>query len=1075
MTHVNRAPVLLVANRGEIAVRIMRTARDLGMTTVAVHPADDADSLHVSLADRAVELPGLGAGAYLDIAGLAAVIGRVGADYVHPGYGFLSESAEFARAVAAAGAVFVGPRPAAIEAVGDKDRAKTLAAGLGINTIPATGVLAGPEQARAFQREAGGPIALKAVAGGGGRGIVPIGPADDGDALFARAAAEAAAGFGDERLLAERWLTGTRHIEVQALGTAEGIRILGDRDCSLQRRRQKFLEIAPAAVPTDIRTAIHAAAGALLEAIDYTQLATVEFLVTDDDWFFLEVNPRIQVEHTVTEEVLGIDLVAAQLRLAQGLEMSALPDGQPTGRTSVQARITAERMSADGTVHPATGTLASADFPLDRHVRVDTWVRSGTRIGASYDTLLAKLIVTADDLETAVARLDRALLETRITGVETNIGLQRAVIAAGLPGHADTGTFDGRSAELLASIPETGTGPDAAPAKATEAPAVELAVDETPVPAPLSGTVVSLEARPGELGLIEAMKMHHAIPAPPHTAARALVAIGDTVTEGQPVFAIVAGNTDRTGAASTELGDHPAVAEAVARHAGTTDEAHPADVEKIHRRGRRTARENLAELVVPGTFVEYGGLAIAAQRARRSHADLIDRTRGDGLVGGIGTVRTDRGDVRAVVMSYDYTVLAGTQGARNHAKTDRLLHVAGDTGLPIVFFCEGGGGRPGDTDIPPGPQLNVGTFAALAGLRGRVPLIAIASGRCFAGNAALAGVCDVIIATEDLNLGMGGPAMISGGGLGDYRPEDVGPVRVHRDSGAVDLVVPGDAEAVAATRDYLAMFAAGGAGEGAAAGGQEDATGGTEPAAPDRAAILRAAVPADRLRAFDMRSLLRHVFDDTGFTELRSGARGGAICGFARIDGAPVGFVANNNRHLGGAIDVDTARNLTQHLRLVESYGLPLVAFIDTPGFMVGPEAEREPGVRAFGDLFCAGAALTVPTGSVVIRKAYGLGAMAMSFGSLHETRFTVAWPSGELGPMGLEGAVRLGFSKELAAVPEGEERDALFTRLLDRLYEQGRAMSAAETFDIDDVIDPADTRAWLGLLHDERGSRIRS
>lgn len=1077
-------PTLLVANRGEIAVRVLRTARDLGMRTVAVAAADDRQSLHAGLADVTVELPAAGTAAYLDIDALVTVIRDHGVDLVHPGYGFLAESPAFVRAVGDAGAVFVGPDATAMETLGDKDRARDLAAGTGVPTAPATGVLSGPEEAEAFLREAGGPVALKAVAGGGGRGIVIVDdPAQVADAWH-RAGAEARAGFGDDRLFAEQWITGARHIEVQALGmpdgapdTAPGILVLGDRDCSLQCRRQKFLEIAPADLPASVRADLHDATTRILSAVGYRSLATVEFLVTGDDWYFLEVNPRIQVEHTVTEEVTGLDLVAAQLQVATGAAVDLTPQFRPAA-AAVEARISAGTPGPDGLPRPATGVLTAVDLPTDRAVRVDTWVRTGTTVTGVYDPLLAKITASGGSREQAVARLERALGQSRFSGVETTLALQRTVLADGLAGTATTGTFDERAADLTtraAALADSLSGEDAGPtasagsaaSAATADPATTdpaTAPGETLLRAPLTGTVVSLNTDSStELCVLEAMKMHHGVTAPAHISARLLVTVGDLVQEGQALAVLtgVTGDADTT--TDTTSGPHPGIAEAAARHAGVLDDRHPEDVAKVHRRGRRTARENLDDLIVPGSFTEYGSLAIAAQRSRRSHDDLVDRTRADGLVGGIGTIDTGAGLLRAVIMSYDYMVLAGTQGARNHHKTDRLLDVARRGGLPVVFFTEGGGGRPGDTDIPPSVQLDVATFATMAGLRGQVPLVAVVSGRCFAGNAALAGLCDVIIATQDANLGMGGPAMIAGGGLGTFPAEAVGPASVHRASGAVDLVVDDDAAAVAAARQFLGYHCPV-PGDGVPSTAASPASSPASSPAPDDARLV---IPADRMRAFRIRDVLDAVVDPGSLLELRDLHAPSAVTALARVEGRPVGIIANDNHHLGGAIDVDAARSFTTHMRLVESMGIPLVSMVDTPGFMVGPAAEEQPGVRAFGDLFVTGAQLTVPVGAVILRKAYGLGAMAMTAGHFHAPRFTVAWPSGEMGPMGLEGAVELGFARELAAAAEEgpAQRDAVYSRLLDGLYAQGRAMTAAENFDIDDVIDPADTRAWIGTL----------
>jgi acetyl-CoA carboxylase carboxyltransferase component len=409
------------------------------------------------------------------------------------------------------------------------------------------------------------------------------------------------------------------------------------------------------------------------------------------------------------------------------------------------------------------------------------------------------------------------------------------------------------------------------------------------------------------------------------------------------------------------------------------------------------------------------------------------------------------------VMSYDYTVLAGTQGIQNHRKTDRLFELARRERLPVVIFAEGGGGRPGDTDTAAVAQLDVTTFRLLAELSGQVPLVAIVSGYCFAGNAALAAACDVIIATEGSSLGMGGPAMIEGGGLGVVAPAEVGPMSVQVPNGVVDVLVPDDAAAVAAARAYLG-YVTGSAAPPAGHGGRAHDDG----AAHGDQRVLRHLVPENRVRAYDVRPVIETLADQGSVLELRAGFGAGIITALARLDGRPVGVIANNPRHLGGAIDGDAADKATRFLQLCEAHAVAIVSLCDTPGFMVGPEAEKTATVRRFGAMFIAGARLTVPLCAVVLRKAYGLGAMAMAGGDLKAPLLCVAWPTGEFGGMGLEGAVRLGFRKELAEITDPAARQQRYEQLVAEYYEKGKALSTAAAFEIDDVIDPAQTRRVL-------------
>jgi acetyl-CoA carboxylase carboxyltransferase component len=571
-------------------------------------------------------------------------------------------------------------------------------------------------------------------------------------------------------------------------------------------------------------------------------------------------------------------------------------------------------------------------------------------------------------------------------------------------------------------------------------------MDTTPVMAPVRGIVVSIDVTPGQsvpagtpLVVIESMKMEYVVAAPVAGVVREVAAVaGALVGEEQTLVSIEERDVEAEAApAEATAGERPDLAEVRRRHEIGLDAARPEAVRRRRATGHRTARENVADLCE--TFTEYGALAVAAQRARRSLDELIEKTPADGLVAGVGDVNGRP----AVVLAYDYTVLAGTQGAMNHYKKDRMLELAERRRLPVVLFAEGGGGRPGDTDTTSVSGLDTMAFHLFARLSGRVPLIGIASGRCFAGNAALLGCCDVVIATEDANIGMGGPAMIEGGGLGVFAPEEIGPMAVQVPNGVVDVPVADEAEAVRVARRYLAYFQ--GPAESWEAAGQE---------------ALRDLVPLDRKRVYDVRTVIETLADTGSVLELRAAYGPGIVTALARVEGVPVGVIANSPAHLGGAIDADGADKASRFMKLCDAFGLPLVSLCDTPGFMVGPEAEKTATVRHFARMFVTGANLGVPLVTIILRKAYGLGAQAMAGGSLKVPVATVAWPTGELGGMGLEGAVRLGYRRELAAA---EDPDALFDELVARAYERGRALSAATVYEIDDVIDPAETRRWIG------------
>ena len=1066
---------VLVANRGEIALRTVRALHDLGITSVAVYADDDAASPHVHAASAAVALGTTGPAAYLDGARLIAVAQAQGCDAVHPGYGFLSERADFACACADAGLRFIGPTPAQLALFGDKAQARALAQQQGVPLMPGTQAAVTLEEAQAFfAQHAHAGIVIKAIGGGGGRGMRAVASADDLPAAYARCRSEAQAAFGVDGVYVERLMGNARHIEVQVLGDGREVIALGERECTLQRRFQKVVEIAPSPLlPAALRERITTAALSMARAVAYEGLGTFEFLVdlasNDLPFVFIECNPRLQVEHTITEEVTGVDLVQAQIALAAGrtLQDIGLDPAVPPAVLgfAVQWRINAETLDAQGGATPGSGTLKRFDLPAGPGVRVDTHGAAGATPSPHYDTLLAKLIVhtRSPRFADALRRSQRALAECRIEGVATNLALLQALATRPEMESQQVHTrwLESVLPELLEASKNIAASAYPSGASGQKDSNFSMSAPEGAVLAPMPARLVQLSVAEGdvvaagaELAVLEAMKMEHVLLAPHAGRVGALLAVaGGYVAQGQPLLVLDtvddAADVEVQGSAAHDP-DHISadLQRVIDRHAFTLDAARPDAMAKRHAQGGRSARENIADLCDDGSFIEYGALAVAAQARRRSKEDLIANTPADGMVTGIGGINGALfGDEksRAVVMSYDATVLAGTQGARNHAKTDRMLGIALAQKLPVVLFAEGGGGRPGDTDMPIVAGLHVHTFASYAALSGQVPVIGIAAGRCFAGNAALLGCSDVIIATRASNMGMGGPAMIEGGGLGVFKPEQIGPSRVQHANGVIDVLVDDEAGAVQAARHYLSFF--------------QGRT--SQWSAPDQR-LLRAVVPENRLRVYDTRTAMAGLVDDGSLLLLRTGFGAGIHTALARIEGRPVGLLANNPQHLGGAIDADAADKGARFMQLCNAHGLPIVSLVDTPGFMVGPEVEATAQVRHVSRLFVTAASLRVPYFSVVLRKGYGLGAMGMTAGGFHAPVFTVAWPTGEFGAMGLEGAVRLGFRKELEALPEGAERDALFAKLLAKSYANGEAMHMAATLEIDAVIDPADTRAWL-------------
>ena len=583
------------------------------------------------------------------------------------------------------------------------------------------------------------------------------------------------------------------------------------------------------------------------------------------------------------------------------------------------------------------------------------------------------------------------------------------------------------------------------------------------VAAPLQSMVVAIHVEVGdlvqqgqEIAVVEAMKMQHSVLAPHGGRVDKITAqLEDVIEEGQPILLLR--QAGEAGVAQTQKEEidldaiRPDLAEVQARILKTLDEGRPEMVIKRHARGGRTARENINDLCDPDSFIEYGALTLAAQRKRRNLDDLIDNTPADGIITGFGTVNRalfeDDSSIPTAILSYDYSVLAGTQGAFNHKKTDRVLELAHDWRVPLVFFTEGGGGRPGDTDMGDisVAGLDIKTFATYASMSGSAPRIGVNSGFCFAGNAVIFGCSDITMATKNSWIGMGGPAMIEGGGLGSYAPKEVGPMDIQSKNGVIDLLVEDEADAVRHTKKLLAFFQ----------GRLKDWTMGDQ-------RLLRHVIPEDRKRVYEMRKAIDLIADEDSFLELRRHYGVGMITGFIRVEGHPFGLIANDPMHLGGAIDAPAAEKAGRFMQLCDAFDLPLVSLCDTPGFMVGPEDEKHATVRRASHMMLAGASMDVPVFMICLRKGYGLGAQAMAVGSFAAPFFCVSWPTGEFGGMGLEGAVQLGFKKELDAQETPEAKQELFDHLVAKSYAKGKALSMASMLEIDTVIDPRDSRTWL-------------
>jgi acetyl/propionyl-CoA carboxylase alpha subunit/acetyl-CoA carboxylase carboxyltransferase component len=1106
---------LLIANRGEIAIRIARAAADMGLKTVAVCSEDDTSNLHTRVADEVFQLEGKGARAYLDGEAVIAAAKATGCDAIHPGYGFLSEQATFAQQCAEEGITFVGPSVELLGLFGDKARARIAAIEADVPVLKGIDGAVTIDEARTFMESLGegASVIIKAIAGGGGRGTSAVTDPAELKTVYERCQREAKAAFGVADVYVEEFVTRARHVEIQILGDVDGnIVHLGERECSIQRRNQKVLEVAPApGLSEQLRRNIIDAAVRFAKKESYSNLGTFEFLVDETSqgehpFVFIEANARLQVEHTVTEEVTGVDLVQAQIRLAAGKLLTELglddPDIAVPRGYAIQARVNMETIKENGAVRPASGTFAVYEAPNGPGVRTDGFGYTGYKTSTAFDSLLAKVIThtPTDDFSVAVNRTIRALSEFRLEGVSTNIPFLQNILSHDefVNGDVHTRWVDEHLVELAAAPQKTvkrfvqidqseGTANKSglagaqvdtsdplalfnhdAKVKAEQSQedemleTVEMSGPDGSIgmSSPIQGTIVTIdvsvddEVRAGQaLAVVEAMKMEHVIAADRDGIVREITMVaGDVVREGYPIVFIE--EAEVTGGETTAREEldpdfiRPDLEEMYMRHAYTLDENRPEAVAKRYARGYRMPRENIDELMDPGSFKEYWPLIVARQHRRHDMDTLRRDTPADGLLAGTGTINGDLFDedrTRAMVVHYDYTVLAGTQGGRNHYKQDRMFELANRFRMPLILFGEGGGGRPGDDAIGPGVAFDTHTFTQFSKLSGLVPLITVINGRTFAGNTALVACCDVIIATEGTTVAMGGPAMIEGGGLGIYTPEEIGPMSFQVPNGVVDILVKDEKEAVQVAKKYLSYF------QGIV----------KEWEAPDQRP-LRHVIPENRLRLYDMRGIINTLADKDSVLEIREKFGIGVITSFIRVEGRPMGVIANNPHHLAGAIDSDGADKGARFIQLCDAFDIPVLSLMDCPGMMVGPDVERTALVRHCVRMFNAGANLTTPLFGVVVRKAYGLGVQAMCGASSRVGFFTIAWPTAEFAGMNIEGAVKLGYRKELAAIEDPEERKKEFELRVERSYEAAKAVNAGTGGGLDDVIDPADTRDWI-------------
>lgn len=1100
---------ILIANRGEIAGRIARAAKALGMDTVGVYAGVDALSLHTRYAGEARELPGRGdpVGAYLDMDALLEIARETGCDAVHPGYGFLSENETFARRCGEAGLTFIGPSPEVLGLFGDKVRARAFARELGVPTVPGSlEAVTDPDSAIRAAAETGYPVMLKAAAGGGGRGMRLVSAEAEMAEAFARCASEADAAFGDGTLFVEKRIERPRHIEVQILGDHAGNVIhLRERDCSIQIRHQKVLEIAPAPgldpalLDRLLDDAVRMAARA-----GYQNAGTVEFLVSPEagEYWFIECNPRIQVEHTITEEIMGVDLMEAQFRLAAGARLAdlGLADqtqvGAPRGY-AIQARVVAQ----------GAGGIAAYKEPTGAGVRVDGNGYGGYQPPPQFDPLLAKVIGSASSYTSALARTRQALQEFHVAGLPTNIGQLDGIL-----GHAEVQAGDARTSLIeevaeLARPPRNptkgaalalleqqalgvGNAAHAGAAVPMDLPSLALEEGQRGVEAPMAGTVVSIGAKVGDvvapgdtLIVVSAMKMESVITAPCAGTVAGLLSLaeGDSVGAGQIVAAILPDAEGEAGPVSygenswaptlEEVATLKALAEA--RLAPGSDDP---GVVRQRDRGKLTCRERIDLLLDEGSFREVGSIAGFASY---DEAGGIAAFTPANSVGGWGSIEGRT----VVVCADDFTSRGGHADGAIGAKSGHLDRLAIEMRIPSVRLLDGssGGGsvaamvpeqkKAGESSakessgaIKAGrPRVAGGGGSFLPGHLGSsmyaeqlatVPVVNLLLGSVVGIGAAKAVLGHFSVMVRDIaQLFVAGPPVVSHAMGYDISKEDLGGWHIHCRNGSVDNLAETEAEAAAMARRFLSYLPA----------SVYEAPPVLPPDPSDpadrREEELFTLIPRKRTTTFDIRKGIRLMADRGSFFEIGPYWGTDQVVGFARFNGYPVGVIASDSQHAnGGALTADGCDKLTRHLDLCDLFHLPVLNLIDNPGFAVGLEHELAGTIRKGGEWMVAFAQAKIPVFSVLMRRSFGVAGNNYATPRSRPS-MRVVWPAADVGGIPPEGGIEAAYKRQLA---EAEDPVALREELMARIESARGPVGPLNRFQMEEMIDPRDTRRYV-------------
>lgn len=1091
---------VLIANRGEIAIRVARAAASLGIESVAVFTPADSQSLHTKLADKAVEIGKNIADplrAYLDIEAIVSAARESGADCIHPGYGFLSENANFAERCHAEGLRFVGPSPAALALFGDKVEARAFAQIQGIPVVPgAPGALASSADAKAVAQAIGYPVMLKASAGGGGRGMRIVTDSTEMDEAFARCQGEAQAAFGNGAVFLEKIVPRPRHVEVQVLGDAQGNVVhLFERDCSVQLRHQKVVEVAPAPNLDDaLRERILGDAVTLARAAAYENAGTVEFLVDPESGrhFFIECNPRIQVEHTITEQVMGLDLVEAQFRIAAGESLAAIgiadqkAVGKPRG-FAIQARVVAQ----------GTGTLTAYREPSGPGVRVDACGYLGLAPPPQFDPLLAKVICqsgSSGTFESAVDRTERALAEFHIAGVLTNLEQLRAILANGAFRRGDARTTllsdaiePAKGAQTTLRFLDQQASALGRVARGGQAPARPLPVPpgHQPIESPHAGAVVDIKVRAGDtvragetLFVVSAMKMESSIGAPCAGIVESIapIAAGASVDGGQ-ILAVIkpSGSTQAAPIVPrdeswTPMLDKVAALQAIAHQRLAPGSREPGVVRQRNR-NKLTCRERIDVLLDRGSFREVGSLAGFASF---DDAGEIAEFTPASHVGGQGRIEGRP----CIVCADDFTSRGGHADGAIGQKSRYLDRLSIEIRTPSIRLLDGssGGGSVATMVPKQGTSAESSAKESTGAIKVGQPRVVGSGGSFLPGHLGSSYYADQLATVPVVNLLLGsvvgigaakavlghfsvmvrdisqlfvaGPPVVSHAMGYDVTKEDLGGWHIHCRNGSVDNLAESEEEAMAQTRRFLSYLPS--------STYEAPPVQATTDKADRREEELLTLVPRKRIATFDVRRAIQLIADRDSFFEIGPLWGTDQVTGFIRLAGHPVGVIASDSRHVnGGALTADGCDKLKRHLDLCDLFHIPLLNLVDNPGFAVGIEHEIAGTIRKGGEWMIAFAQIRIPIFTVLMRRSFGVAgnnyATPRSAASVR-----VTWPAADVGGIPPEGGIEAAYKRQLA---EAADPAALRAEINARIESVRGPVGPLNRFEIEEMIDPRDTR----------------